>query len=273
MPPWFQPACVAVILLTLASFLRREDRGLRLAAYGALAAAGWIGEETCIRFYAHYGYAPAWRPFVGHVPLLVALIWPLVILSARDVARALAPGHPRALVAAAVVLWDASLVEVVAVRAGLWSWAEGGYLAVPLVGLLGWAYFAAAAVALIDRADAALRAGRRGMAAGWLALTVVLTPLATHAALLASWWGLLRWTLRGEAGAAGLGAAVVLGAALSALALRLRGARALPLAVAGPRVLAAALFFALLASLGPSPALWAHAAVVGVPYLIVTSYR
>lgn len=271
MPPWFQPACVVVIALTLSTFLRRPDRGLRLAAYGALALGGWLGEESCIRLYAFYGYAPTWRPFVLDVPLLVALIWPLVILSARDVAAAVAPRWPRPLGAAAVVLWDASLVEVVAVRAGLWSWAEPGYLGVPLIGILGWAYFAGAAAAALGRAEAALAAERRGAAAAWLALGVVAAPLFTHAAILASWWGLFRRALRGDLGGAGTAGAAAMGLALSALAFRRRGA--LPLSVAGPRMLAAALFLALLLTLGHAPPLWAHAALVGAPYLLVTAYR
>ena len=63
------------------------------------------------------------------------------------------PAHARgsrsssrvALLGAAIVLADASLIEPIAVRAGLWRWTEPGLFAVPLVGIVGWAFFAWAA--------------------------------------------------------------------------------------------------------------------------------
>jgi hypothetical protein len=155
------------------------------------------------------------------------------------------------------------MVEVLAVRAGLWSWAEPGHLGVPLIGILGWAFFAASA-------DAILATGRRLRHVALIALA----PLATHALLVAAWWGALRWVLRGALGDAslvGLGAlsALALGAVLAA---RRRG-WGMDLGVAGPRMLAASLFFALLLASAPSDGrLWIHVALVAAPYAAATRY-
>ncbi len=278
----FELACVVVVVLTLAAMARRTPARELLASYGLLAAAGFVGEETCILFYRFYAYAPGWHLRVHEVPLLVPLIWPLVILSAQQVAAALDPTGEaplrRAVLVGGLVVVDASLVEVVAVRAGLWSWSEPGHLHVPVLGIVGWGYFAGAAELALSR----LRGARR--------LAVVLVaPLATHALLVVSWWGLFRWTLRGELG---LTSSVVVGAlslGCSILVLRARLAgRAIPMEVASPRMLAAALFFALLATSAPlwrsapAPAspfspfpdvlLWLHTAAVAVPYLLATRY-
>ncbi len=103
----------------------------------------------------------------------------------------------RPLIVGAVVAFDASLVEVVAVRAGLWSWAEPGHLGVPLIGMLGWGYFAIGA-------DAALGRGRRLAA-------VVAAPAAAHALIQLTWWGAFRWGLRRDLGSASVAGMAVIG--------------------------------------------------------------
>ena len=257
--PVFELACAAVVAVTCAVMVGVHGRRV-LADYAILAIAGWIGEQTCIAAYDHYAYDRSWHLFIGHVPLLIPLIWPLVILSARDVAGALgASGVWRPLVAGAVVAFDAALVEVIAVGAGLWSWAEPGHLGVPVIGILGWGFFATAAVAWLDRRAIGVRLA-----------AIIAAPLATHAALIASWWGLFRWVLRGDLGAASVAAIGVLGAALGGGALWLRGRGfGLGPAIAVPRIAAASLFFALLAAVS-TPALWICAAASALPYLLLT---
>jgi len=262
----FEFACVVVIALTLFAMMRaRRAIAEVLGEYAILAVAGWVGEQSCIEFYEHYAYSESWHLFIGHVPLLIPLIWPLVILSAREVARALgAPARWQAVFAGAIVVFDAALVEVIAVGANLWSWAEPGHLGVPLIGILGWGFFATAAVALLDRPSWRVRL-----------LAIAAAPLATHAALLATWWGLFRWVLRGTLQPASVVALCALSTLMvaGALALRRRG-RSLELAVAVPRVIAAALFFALLAQPDVSTAsLWICAAASALPYLTLTSYK
>lgn len=253
----FESACVAVVLLTLYVMSRKYGAREVLVPYAALAIAGWIGEQTCIELYRFYSYARGWHVHVGHVPILVPLIWPLVILSARHVVDAVFPSvRLRPLVVAAVVIVDASLVEVVAVRAGLWSWAEPGHLSVPVIGILGWGYFAAGA-------ELALMRGKP-----WLAL--VIGPAVAHALILATWWGLFRWTIRGDLGFASSIAVAALGAL--ALVLVRRGDK-MPMATAAPRMIAASLFFTLLVTTAPrDPYLWAHVASVAIPYLAATRF-
>lgn len=258
----FELACVVVVIATMAVMARTRDARELVLDYLALAVAGYLGEQSCISFYEFYAYARGWHLFIGSVPLLVPLIWPLVILSARDVARALLPKDaPRlrvALLVFAIVTLDASLVEVVAVRAGLWSWAERGHLEVPLVGILGWGFFAFG-VTLPARRLAAMIVGLA----------------TTHALILASWWGFFRWTARGELGIVGFAPLGVLAAAGAALAIvERRAGRPMAPEVWIPRVLAAGLFFVLLAVTAPRDAgLLAHTACVAVPYLLATSIR
>ncbi|HZS41952.1 MAG TPA: carotenoid biosynthesis protein [Polyangia bacterium] len=175
-----QAACAAIVALYVAVRMARAPDPTRVAARLALlVAASWIGEDSVIRAYGFYHYDRSWALFVDRVPLAIIVIWPVVIDSAWQLARCLVANvRLQPLVAAAFVLADASLIEPIAVRAGLWRWTEPGLFAVPPIGILGWALFAAACVALIEHAGVA---------------TLLLAPLATHALLLACWWGGLRW--------------------------------------------------------------------------------
>ena len=67
-------------------------------------------------------------------------------------------------------------------HAGLWTWTEPGLFAVPPIGIIGWAYFAGAAMACLD--------GARPVAA------MVVAPLVTHVLLVASWWAAFKWLSR-----------------------------------------------------------------------------
>lgn len=263
--PGFELACVAIVALALAALARTQPWRPLLASYAGLAIAGWLGEETCIAWYRFYAYAPSWHGRVDHVPVLVPVIWPLVILSARAVIDAVAPtlGRWRPLAVAALVIADASLVEVIAVRAGLWAWAEPGHLGVPLIGILGWGFFAGGA-------DVAL--GRPG----WQRPVALLAAVAlTHALIVAAWWACFKWTLRGDLGDGAL-LAVVLAGALAvpgSLVLRARTG-GLPLAVALPRMIAASLFVVtLLVVAADATRLWLHTAAVAAPYLALTAWR
>jgi len=262
--PIFELACLVIVVATLFAMSRSRPTSDLLLEYSVLAVAAWIGEETCIAFYGHYHYAAQWIGRLDRVPVLVPLIWPLVVLSARDVSRAVWPNAGRAmpLVVLAVVAFDASLVEVIAVRAGFWRWSEPGHLGVPPIGILGWGYFAAGADYALSRKNRRL-------------LTVVIAPMVAHALILATWWLLFRWTLRRDLGAASLVSIAIFGAVALALVLRARReGRAIPLAVAAPRMIAASLFVALLTTTAPrETALWIHALAVAVPYFGATSFN
>lgn len=270
MPLWiFEIACLVIVVTTLALQARRQPLAELLPLYGALAIAGWLGEASCVAWYRYYEYHAPWHARVVAVPLLVPLIWPLVILSARDVVTALWPAArvSRPLLVGALVAFDASLVEVVAVRAGLWRWAEPGYLGVPLIGILGWGYFAGVAEAVL------IATKRRGV--GVLPTLIVLAPSGAHVIIFATWWGAFRWVARGDLGSVASLVVALVGVAAAVVAIaRRRAGYVIPLAVAVPRMVAAALFLLLLVVTAPdSGALWLHVAAVGVPYLLATDWR
>ncbi len=262
---WFEAACVAVIGLTLAAMARTRPVDQLLRDYAVLAVAAWIGEESCVAWYDFYHYAPAWHVRLDRVPVLVPLIWPLVILSARQVTRALRPGRGvgRAIAVGAVVAFDASLVEVIAVRAKLWGWAEPGHLGVPVIGILGWGFFAMTA-------DLVLQQRWR-----WRRLAlIVAAPAGAHLLILASWWGLFRWTVRGDLGDSSVAAVLVIGALATLWVARRRAAGyAIPLETALPRVTAAVLFLILLLTTAPADLrLWLHVVALSVPYTWASNF-
>lgn len=185
----FEIACWLIMaLFVLASWRYAAQPRRFVARMGLLIVAAWIGEQSCISLYGFYRYDPRWSLFVGDVPLLVIVIWPAVILSALELASALAPRWRWCGVLAGVfVFFDASLIEPVAVQASLWRWFEPGFLGVPPIGILGWAFFAGAACTLF------LHNQRRSRGPSWDVLVLLLAPVATHLFLLAGWWGALRW--------------------------------------------------------------------------------
>ena len=266
--PVFQAACAVIILLTLAAMARRTPWAVLLRDYLSLAASAYLGEQSCILLYHFYRYSPAWSLRVLDVPLLVPFIWPLVVMSARSVGSSVWPKakepFSRAALVGTIVAFDASLVEVVAVRAGLWSWAEPGHLNVPVIGILGWGFFAAAA-------DYVLGLALRGRHL----LLLLMAPLVTHALIVGSWWLLFRHTLRGNLGPSSVETMTALGALALALIVRARRrGGAIPFAVALPRMIAASLFLALLITTAASDRnLWLQTAAVALPYLFATEYR
>lgn len=162
--------CLGIVALYVA--MRRREPGF-FVRFGTLSLASFMGEDSVIRAYGHYGYSAEWSVRIDHVPLVIVLVWPVVIDSARALAAHYAGPSTwrRAAFGALVVLADASLIEPIAVRAGLWRWTEPGLFGVPLVGIAGWAFFAFAALLVLDRKG----------------LVLLVAPLATHAVLLLSW--------------------------------------------------------------------------------------
>lgn len=154
-----------------------------------VCAACWIAEESCILLYKFYDYSANWSLFLAHLPLLVIVIWPIIVHSAWDLASQLVrPGRRLVpLTAAAIVLTDASFIEPVGVRTGLWSWNQPGLFDVPPIGILGWAYFAFLCVLFFEQ-----RKRRNG--AKWVNLLILIVPvIGTHMLLLITWWGVFRW--------------------------------------------------------------------------------
>ncbi len=250
-------ACLAILAAYFVAH-RREASLLRDAALLGLGAL--VGEDTMIRAYGFYFYAPEWHLHVDRVPLLIPTIWAPVVLSARAVARALlrspdAPTWKESALTAALVTFDATLIEPIAVRAGLWRWTQPGVMHVPLIGIIGWGCYAFAATWLLR----ALPAGRR-----WLMLP--LSVLASHAMVLALWWGALRWTLRAELPLATTAPVLAFFATLYTVAVVKTGAR-LPWRELLPRAAATGFFAVLLASRADAAmVLWA--AMFTPPWLV-----
>ena len=241
--------CAAIVALYAVA---RRDALPELAL---LAVAGFLGEDSVIRAYGFYSYSPRWHLFLDRVPLLIVVIWPIVIHSAWLLARRLSPRAAWVpLVGAGLVLADASLIEPIAVHAGLWSWTEPGLFAVPPIGIVGWGLFAGAAMACLARA--------RPVAA------VVVAPLATHALLVASWWVAFKWLSRALPAPPFVVAAWLILGTLAGLALRHHVGRRVPRVDLLLRGLGAAFFFVLLALYGrDSPSLVAYALAFTPPYL------
>ena len=271
-----QLSCAAILALFTVVRVRRDPDPARvLRRLALLAVASWIGEESCIHLYDFYFYSPAWSLHLDRVPLLIPLIWPVVILSAHDLAGHLLrpPGRsPRPfavpLLGAAVVLADASLIEPIAVASGLWTWTHPGLFSVPLIGIAGWSFFAGAAMAVFDRADRAAPPDAR-----LEGLVLVVAPAATHALLVVTWWAVFRWTQGSVAPWPVVALAWALSIALGVVAWRAGLRRRIPAVLMWLRMPAAAFFFALLALHGRDLApLVAYALAFAPPYLAMTAW-
>lgn len=236
--------CLGIVALYVLEKLRRGAEAPRtfLGRLIVIAAAAWVTEETCIRCYGFYGYRPGWSVFLGRVPLLVAMIWPVVIDSARDLAVRLSPGGDRRVagVTAALVLTDAALIEPVSVHAGLWSWTAPGLFGVPIIGALGWSFFTLTCVAILQAQE---RRGR-GLSGALVAIPGAL--LLTHLLLLAAWWGGLRWIAAEVTAWPAVFGAWLLSAGLTLCAARMPPGRVPARAGLLRRVPAALFFFVLL---------------------------
>jgi len=261
-PPWEELFCFLIVAGYVRSLVRRPapERRWALQTYVLIASSGWIGEETCIRAYGFYAYSPGWWVWLDLVPLAVVVVWPVVILSALELAKSLSSRNP-ALLCAGIVLADAALIEPVAVRSGLWRWTEPGLFGVPPIGILGWSLFTIAAATWLDRTRARPRAA---------AAVVLVAPLACHLSLLVSWWGALRWVNGPLPDWAG--PALVWPVALAVTGAVWRARATAPLGLLLGRLPGALMFFVLLALRGRDDvALVAYVVAFSLPYLALST--
>ena len=181
---------VSIIIISVACRpLEQPEKRQFLIRVALVSAAGWITEESCILLYGFYAYNPKWSLFLADLPLLVIVVWPLVVISAWELAsQILHPGHRLVpLAAGGIVLTDALFVETVSVQSGLWSWNEPGIFNVPPIGVFGWACFAFLFILIFEE-------GKRRNVTKWYYLRALLFPvIGTHAMLLSIWWGIFRW--------------------------------------------------------------------------------
>jgi hypothetical protein len=199
-------ALALVVFYVLFRIIDQPEPRRFLARFALVSVACWMAEESCILLYKFYSYSPSWSLFLGKVPLLIILIWPVIIHSAWDLAsQLLHPGHKFVpLVAGAIVCTDAALLEPVAVNAGLWSWAKPGIFHVPPIGILGWGYFAFCCTLMLHWTM------RPNPSKGGTLLRLLATVVGTHLLLLTSWWGALRYASRFDINMFAVGIAWVL---------------------------------------------------------------
>ncbi len=267
-----QIACLAIVATFLVFRARLEAEPLSLfRRLFLLALAAWAGEDTCIRAYGFYEYSESWWLFLDKVPLLIVLIWPIVIQSARDLGTCLWAGRDRpterrvALTVFGLVLADASLIEPISVQSGLWRWTEPGIFSVPPIGIVGWAFFAAIAVFLFERAAWRHRPWQE-------ALVLVIAPAGTHLLLLVSWWGAFRWVNVALPSWPAPLLAWLVSIPLATRAIQLRTRQRVPPILLWLRLPAALFFFVLLGVHGrESGSLVAYALAFAPPYLAIFS--
>ncbi|MBM4358754.1 MAG: carotenoid biosynthesis protein [Deltaproteobacteria bacterium] len=261
-----EAAALAIVASFVVGRAKLGDARGFLGRLALLVVASFLAEDSSIRLYGFYFYDARWSLFVDQVPLAILLIWPVVIHSAWDLARHLLGRGDRrvALVGTLLVLADASLIEPVAVAAGLWRWTEPGLFTVPPLGILGWSFHAGLCMVALERA-----AGETSREA-----LVLATPLGTHALLLAGWWGVFRRVNGVIPAWPSVGLLWLVSAALLVVSLRCGARKRVPLGEFLLRVPAALFFFVLLAIHGRSdPALVAWTLAFAPPYCSLLDVR
>jgi hypothetical protein len=215
-----------------------------LSRFCVVSVASWITEETCISFYGFYSYNPSWSLFLGHVPVLIILIWPVLIHSSWDLASQLSRQQSKfgPAAAGALVCTDALLIEPIAVNAGLWAWREPGIFHVPPIGILGWGIFAFLCTIFFKEGTPPSTLKRRN------GLALISPVIGTHVLLLMIWWGALRWINLDVPSVPTAGVAWVLSMMLTLSVLRQRSERHLKKKTLLLRVPAALFFLVLLLS-------------------------
>lgn len=260
-----QLCCLLIVAAYLALRLRLDpEPRCVLRRFALVAAASFLAEDSAMHLYGFYQYSPGWLGFIDRMPVAITLIWPAVIDSAMLVAARLAADRRRRfLLVGALVLADASLIEPIAVHVGLWSWNEPGLFGVPPIGVLGWAFFAGACAWCFDRAESSSRAV--------VERAVLLAPLVSHALLLATWWGALRWVNHEVPSTWAVEGAWLVGVGLALVGWTHRVRERMSPRELLPRVPPALFFFALLAlhDGADARALWVYALAFAPPWLVL----
>lgn len=243
-----------------------------LIASALISASSWMAEESCIRLYRFYEYHPDWHLFVGKVPLLVIIIWPVIITSAMDLVSGFDHNSERmkTLTGAAIVATDALFIEPLSASAGLWQWRFAVIFGAPPVGILGWFFFAFLVMLLLKNE----RLQEKRFSFGLLLL--FFPVIGTHLLLLLLWWGALRWINLPLPLPAVVGAAWCVSVLMVGVIYRKQTGRRIKKRTLLLRLPAAFFFFSLiLQSVHTTPLLLAYALAFVPPYaaLMIQQYR
>ena len=183
---------IAGVLLYVAGHAIKEQKPtLFLKQFLFTAAAAWMAEESSIRLYSIYAYSPVWNFFIADVPLVVVVVWPALIHSAIALSSFLLTPNSRYihLLAGGIVLTDAMLIEPISAGFNLWQWYQPGMFGVPIIGILGWAYFTFFSAGFFVSID--LPRGIKLKSPFMLVVAVI----GTHLLLLISYWVFFKWTI------------------------------------------------------------------------------
>lgn len=172
--------------------LKEQKPKVFLEKFLFCAIAAWISEESSIMLYGFYAYSPDWNLFIADVPVVVVIVWPALIHSATVLSSQLLSrtSSLMPLIAGCIVLTDAMLIEPISVNFNLWFWYKPGLFGVPLIGILGWAYFSF--FSAIFFAPVPLLSGIKLK----LPLLILVSVIGTHLLLLISYWTYFKWTIR-----------------------------------------------------------------------------
>ncbi len=132
--------------------------GLRrtLLSGGAIIVMTWavefVGSSTGFPF-GSYDYTAVLQPQIGHVPVIIAIAWLMMLPSSWAIADSITGGKRGvgfiALSALAMTAWDFFL-DPQMVSWGLWEWEHvGGYFGIPWVNYAGWLLTAAVVTAIV----------------------------------------------------------------------------------------------------------------------------
>jgi hypothetical protein len=263
-------AITVIFICVVSRPLERPMKRQFLINFVLISAAGWSAEESCILLYGFYAYSPGWSIVLDRLPMLVVVVWPLVVISAWELASQIfRPGHRLIpLAAGAIVLTDALLVETVSVHSGLWSWNEPGIFNVPPIGVFGWACFAFLCVFLLEQGR------RRNLTTRFHLLILLLPVFGTHLLLLVTWWGVFRWINIPVAAEIAVGSAWVLSLLLVFTIVKHRIGTRVEKKILLMRLPAALFFFTLLALYARDSALLiAFGIAFAPPYLTMMAQQ
>jgi hypothetical protein len=140
-------------------------------------------EELDIRLFKTYHYGVGYKLMLGHVPLVIALAWAVIIYTSMHISDCWPISGPaRACGDALLVLLVDLSIDAIAIRRGYWQWTipfNAGWFGVPADNLSAW-MFVVFFFSLLGRLLRRLSAKHNVM----LCLTVLVPPLAYLGLLL-----------------------------------------------------------------------------------------
>lgn len=177
----FELVVVSLFLVTCwhATQMPRSQRAeLLMAVLYAL-----VFEELDIRLFRTYHYGAGYALMLGHVPLVIALAWAVIIYTSMHISDCWPLSAPaRACGDALLALLIDLSIDAIAIRRGYWQWTiplNTGWFGVPADNLSAW-MFVVFFFSLLCRLLRRLSAQHRAM----LCLAVLVPPLASLGLLL-----------------------------------------------------------------------------------------